>query len=102
MSEVAGFANNVTAASDFLKLLANPDRLMIVCCLAQGEKPVTRIEAEIGVPQPRLSQQLAELREAGLITGRRAGKWVIYRIADRRTEQMVALLHDLFCAAPDC
>ena len=71
MSAVADFANNVEAASDFLKLLANPDRLRIVCCLVEGERSVAEIEAAVGLPQPRLSQQLAELRAAGIVVGQR-------------------------------
>ena len=101
MELVSDFAANVREASAFLKLLVHPDRLLIACVLVDGEKSVTEIEDAIGVPQPRLSQQLAALRRGGIIAGTRRAKRVIYRIADRRTARIVAVLHELFCAAPN-
>lgn len=97
----ADLRENVKEAAAFLKLLANSERLMIVYALVTGEKSVSEIERAVGVRQPRLSQQLAELREAGLLAGRRDAKRVFYRIADRRAERLVAVLHDLFCAPPE-
>ena len=55
------------------------------------------LEDLLGIRQPGLSQQLSELREAGLIAGRKEGKQVFYRLADPRVETFVATMHDLFC-----
>ncbi|MFC4166314.1 metalloregulator ArsR/SmtB family transcription factor [Teichococcus aestuarii] len=84
-------------AAAFLKLFAHPDRLMIACALVEGEQPVSGLEALLGIRQPGLSQQLAALREAGLVATRREGKAVFYRLADARTETFIATLHQLFC-----
>lgn len=55
------------------------------------------LEDLLGIRQPGLSQQLAELREAGLIKGRKEGKAVHYRLADPRVEHFISTMHRLFC-----
>lgn len=84
-------------AAEFLKKLGNPNRLMIVCALAEGEKSVGELETQLGIRQPALSQQLAELREAGLIVGKRAVKQVRYSLASERARALVGLVYQLFC-----
>ncbi|MEJ6784712.1 ArsR/SmtB family transcription factor [Aminobacter sp. Piv2-1] len=84
-------------ASEFLKKLANPNRLMIACALADGERSVRELEDSLGIRQPGLSQQIAELRDAGLIIGRKESKSVFYRLADERVRAVVTLLCRLFC-----
>ncbi|RYJ01362.1 MAG: transcriptional regulator [Acetobacteraceae bacterium] len=78
----AGCAPDATA--EFLRALAHPMRLRILCRLLEGELAVAGFEAELGLRQPNLSQQLAALREAGLVATRREAKSVVYRIADDR------------------
>lgn len=87
-------------AAEFLKVLANANRLMIVCHLLAGEKSVSDLESELGIRQPTLSQQLGILREAGIVVGRRDAKSVIYRLADERARPMIAVMNNLFCSAP--
>ena len=87
----------VGEATAFLKKLSNPDRLLVACALVEGERSVRELEDGLGIRQPGLSQQLAELREAGLIAGRKEGKQVFYRLADPRIETFVHTMHDLFC-----
>ncbi|MDD3447156.1 MAG: metalloregulator ArsR/SmtB family transcription factor [Zavarzinia sp.] len=84
-------------AAEFLKVLANANRLMIVCHLLGGEKSVSDLESELGIRQPTLSQQLGILREAGIVAGRRDAKSVIYHLADDRARPMVAVMNNLFC-----
>jgi len=96
--EAEQMKSNVLDASGFLKKLSNPDRLLVVCALVEGERSVRQLEDMLGIRQPGLSQQLAELREGGLITGRKEGKAVFYRLADPRIEGFVAKLHEMFCA----
>ena len=50
-------------ACNLMKVLANPDRLMILCQLSQGELRVGELEERLGIVQPTLSQQLTVLRE---------------------------------------
>jgi DNA-binding transcriptional ArsR family regulator len=85
------------AASSFMKSLANPNRLMIACALLEGERSVGDLETDLGLRQPSLSQQLAELRESGVVEARREAKQVFYRISDQRVVALLATLHQIFC-----
>jgi DNA-binding transcriptional ArsR family regulator len=88
---------NASAATQFLKKLAHPQRLMIVCALVDGERSVRDLEDTLGLRQPALSQQLAELRHAGLVDCRKQSKSVFYCLADERAKAMVGLMYRLFC-----
>lgn len=88
---------NVVQASNFLKKLSNPDRLLVACALVDGEHSVRELEDLLHIRQPGLSQQLAELRQAGLIAARKEGKQVFYRLADPRIEIFIQTMHALFC-----
>jgi DNA-binding transcriptional ArsR family regulator len=85
------------AASAFMKSLANPNRLLIACTLLDGERSVGDLETDLGLRQPSLSQQLAELRESGIVEARREAKQVFYRISDQRAVALLATLHQIFC-----
>lgn len=89
-------AANAAEATDFLKKLAHPSRLMIVCALVNGERSVRDLEDTLGIRQPGLSQQIAELREAGLIVGRKESKTIYYRLADARVAAFIDLMYSLF------
>lgn len=73
---------------------------MIACALVSGERSVGELQGDLGIGQPGLSQQLAQLREAGLIEGRRQSRSVLYHLADERVAAIVTLLYQMFCAAP--
>jgi DNA-binding transcriptional ArsR family regulator len=95
--EAADLKAKVDDASAFLKKLSNPDRLLVCCALCDGERSVGALEDLLQIRQPGLSQQLAELREAGLIAGRKDGKQVFYQLADERVARFISTMHDLFC-----
>jgi DNA-binding transcriptional ArsR family regulator len=65
-----------------LKVYAQPQRLMIMSCLMSGERNVAEIGAATGIGQPALSQQLAELRRADLVSTRRKAKQIWYMLAN--------------------
>jgi ArsR family transcriptional regulator len=52
---------------------------------------------QVGLSQSALSQHLAKLREEALVATRKEAQTVFYRVCDPRAEQLLALLHDLFC-----
>ncbi|MCK1783150.1 ArsR family transcriptional regulator [Pseudomonas marginalis] len=89
---------NADAASKFLKALANPDRLILLCQLSQGERNVGDLESLLGIQQPTLSQQLAVLRREGLVDTRRDGKQVFYRISSPAALAVIQTLYQQFCA----
>ena len=85
-------------ASAFLKLVANPNRLMILCTLQDRQVNVTELAAQTGMPQAAMSTQLALLREAGLVNCHIQHRQRFYYIANPRVSQLISLLHGLFCA----
>ncbi|MCH8498738.1 MAG: metalloregulator ArsR/SmtB family transcription factor [Marinobacter sp.] len=85
-------------ASQFLKSLANQDRLLLLCQLSQGELNVSALEEATGIRQPSLSQQLGVLRRERLIKPRKEGKQVYYSIADDRVLALLQQLYNIFCA----
>ena len=80
-----------------MKVLSNPDRLMLLCQLSQGEKRVGELEEMSGITQPTLSQQLTVLREEALVTTRRDGKNIYYRIDSQATLAIMNVLFEQFC-----
>lgn len=87
-----------TEVADLLRALANERRLMVLCKLIEwGEGTVNSLAEAVGLSQSALSQHLAKMREEGLVTFRREGQTLWYRIADPRIEQLFASLHKLFC-----
>ena len=84
-------------ACRLMKTLANPDRLMLLCQLSQGEMSVGTLEAELGILQPTLSQQLGVLREEELVETRREGKQIFYTVRSRQALAMLKVLYDQFC-----
>ena len=88
---------NAEAASNFLKAISHEGRLMILCHLASGEKSVTELEDLLSARQAAVSQQLTRLRLEGLVTPRRDGKVIYYRLADERAKQILEVVYDLFC-----
>ena len=85
-------------ASRLMKVLANPDRLMLLCQLSQGEHNVGELEAALGITQPTLSQQLTVLREEALVSTRREGKHVYYRVDSPQALAVIRTLYQQFCA----
>ena len=85
-------------AAERLRKFGQPLRLMILSLLLQGEKSVSEIDMATGIGQPGLSQQLAELRRAELVTARRQAKQVFYSIADESVELRVRSIEAAFGA----
>ena len=81
-----------------LKLLGNEDRLLLLCQLSLQERTVGELEQLTGITQPTLSQQLGILRREGLVSTRREGKFIWYRLSDARALDLMQHIHRLFCA----
>ncbi len=94
---LAAMHSAAARASALLKVIANPDRMMLLCQLTQGEHSVGELETALGIVQPTLSQQLAVLRDEQLVSTRREGKQVFYSIASAEAMAILQLLYGLFC-----
>jgi len=88
-------------ATQLLKALSNPDRLLLMCHLAEREQCVGELEAASGISQPTLSQQLGVLREQGLVATRREGKNIYYSIDSPQALAVMEVLYAQFCAPPE-
>ena len=80
-----------------LKVLANPERLLLLCQLSQGEFSVGELEERLGIHQPTLSQQLGVLRNQGVVATRRDGKSIFYSVSDPALLEILAVLYRLYC-----
>ena len=85
-------------AARFLKSLAHRDRLKTLCSLVDQELSVAQIELQVGASQSSVSQHLARLKEEGILSSRRDGRKILYKISDPLVLKLVALLYERFCA----
>jgi ArsR family transcriptional regulator len=80
-----------------LKVLANAERLLLLCQLSQGEMSVSELEECLDIHQPTLSQQLGVLRTEGVVNTRRDGKRIFYSVADEELLQVLKVLYRIYC-----
>lgn len=90
-------ANNAQQAEQFLKLMANKSRLMILCSLLNNELSVGQLNERVPLAQSALSQHLASLRKAEMVATRRDGHTIYYYLTDPKVESIIAMLYQWFC-----
>ena len=89
MDEITGLQAEV------LKTLASPRRLQILHRLFDGPCEVGRLAVELNLSQPNVSQHLSVLRAAGLVTARRDGSTVFYRLSDERVLEAYRMIQTI-------
>lgn len=89
-------------AANLMKALGNESRLMILCLLSEGERSVSDLNDIIPLSQSALSQQLARLRQQGLVKTRRESQTIFYSLANGPTDRVIHLLHDIYCGGNEC
>lgn len=94
---VAAVQDHATEAAALLKALANDQRLLVLCSLLDGALSVGEINARVPLSQSALSQHLAVLRGAGLVTTRRASQTIHYAIAQGPALKIMEVLYEAFC-----
>jgi DNA-binding transcriptional ArsR family regulator len=95
--DLATMQASAANACQLMKVLTNPDRLMILCQLAQGERCVSELETSLGIVQPTLSQQLTVLRNEQLVKTRREGKNIYYQFSSPQALAVMEVLYSQFC-----
>lgn len=95
--DLSALQASATKACKLLKALANPDRLLLLCQMTQGEICVKDLENILNIRQPTLSQQLTVLRAENLVSTRREGKQIFYSIASKEAMAVMAVLYEQFC-----
>jgi len=91
------FRERASEAAKLLRTMSNEHRLMILCRLGDGELSAGELQAGTTLSQSALSQHLAVLREDGLVTTRRAGLNIFYRIAEPSALRVIETLAGIFC-----
>jgi DNA-binding transcriptional ArsR family regulator len=85
-------------AAQLLKAIANENRLLILCMLADGEHSVGELNSAIDLSQSALSQHLAVLREEGLVETRRKAQTIFYSLVPGPAFEVIKTLHGVYCA----
>ena len=95
---IVALERKAAEAAGLLKLLANENRLLILCQLAlNGEMAVNELAAAVELSQSALSQHLAKMREEGLLATRRDAQTVFYRIDHPDAARLLTVLKDIYC-----
>ncbi len=84
-------------ASELLKALGNPHRLMLLCQMIERERTVSELAAALGIRESTASQHLALLRKDGLVKPRREAQTIWYSIASVPAQRVMMTLFELFC-----
>ncbi|MBC9005954.1 ArsR/SmtB family transcription factor [Micromonospora aurantiaca (nom. illeg.)] len=79
----------VEAATDMLRMLADPTRLRLMSLLSEGEYDVSALVVAVGMARPAVSQHLGKLRLAGLVGVRREGRRAVYRARGGHVRRLV-------------
>ncbi len=98
-ANINGMKQNADDAAAFLKSLANPNRLMILCLLCESEMRVTDILTHLDISQTALSQHLARLRTEGIVDFRREHRTLYYFIKNPDVASIISTLHSIYCAS---
>lgn len=88
------------ALARYFRILGDPTRLRIIEALLERERTVSELVEIVEAPQSRVSNHLACLRWCRLVESERRGRTVVYRVADERVSQVLALAASL--AEPNC
>lgn len=100
-SMIEMFEASAGEAAAMLKCLANPYRLLVLCQLGDSELQVSELQKHIGLSQSALSQHLARLREDELVSTRREGTAVFYRIENPAVAKIIATLAEIYCPSEE-
>lgn len=84
------------SATNVLRAIANVHRFKILCLLANAERKVSELEQAVGIRQPSMSQQLARLRDDGIVSCRRDGKMMIYSLINDKVRRLVLSVGELY------
>ncbi|MEW5833976.1 MAG: metalloregulator ArsR/SmtB family transcription factor [Pseudomonadota bacterium] len=96
--DIDAMRENADQAASLLKVLANGQRLRILCLLLGGERSVSDMHASMTLSQSALSQHLARLRQDGLVTTRREAQTIYYALSPGPALQVIEALHGIYCA----
>ncbi|MBF9002730.1 ArsR/SmtB family transcription factor [Vibrio nitrifigilis] len=99
--DVATMRDSAEEVAELLRIMAHPERLMVLCQLTQGEVGVGQLQQHSALSQSAFSQHLTVLRKQRFIKARKESQLVFYSLADPRIATLIMNLQDLFCPTDD-
>lgn len=96
--DLAALEPKADKVAELLAALAHPKRLMAMCRMMEEEVSVGQLAEAVGLGQSALSQHLSKLRALGLVTTRRDGQTIYYRLASPEARELIGTLYRLYCA----
>ncbi len=96
--DASAMVTNAESAAKWLKAIANPYRLMILCLLLDKELSVTELNKTVPLSQSALSQHLAVLRSEDLVATRKSSQVVYYALKNEQVTEVISILHRKYCA----
>ncbi|WP_045858406.1 ArsR/SmtB family transcription factor [Teredinibacter purpureus] len=97
MTPLEALSQHAKDAATLLKELGNENRLMVCCSLGEKELSVGELNKLVPLSQSALSQHLARLREAGLVTTRKESQTVYYRLSGDHAIRIIGTLKSIYC-----
>lgn len=89
---------NAAKVSAILKAIGNDKRILLLCKIVEnGEVSAGSLVGIANLSQSAMSQHLGKLRQEGIITYRREGQTLFYRLADENIKELIITLHRLYC-----
>ena len=95
---LAQVETHAAEAAALLKALANEQRLQVLCVLLDGPHSVGEINSRVTLSQSALSQHLAVLRDAQVVTTRRQSQTIFYELAPGPANRVMEALYAAYCA----
>lgn len=96
-TDIEKLANQCESVSGLLKAIAHPQRLKILCLLAEDEQTVSQLEAYCGASQSSVSQYLSKMKAEGLLSSRREGQQIFYKIESTELLKLLKAMQRIFC-----
>ena len=88
---------HIERSAQCIKAIAHPFRMSILALLSEGEKNVQELTQALGTSQSNVSQHLFQMRSRDLVTTRRDGNMIYYRITNPKMLKLMALMREVFC-----
>ncbi len=89
-------SQNITEATDLMKVLSSPARLKLMCLLMDGEQSAGQLAHALSMKPPAISQHLAKMRAHGLVTTRRDSQTIYYSANQGVAQNVVGSLCDYY------
>jgi len=95
--EISQMRSKVKQVAQVLKLMAHPERLLLLCQISQEKLSVTELEQRLGMGQSQISQTLQKLEQLQLVSYERDGKLKYYQLKDQKLKRLIEGLYEIYC-----